>query len=270
MDAVRKLKEIKTTSKDGTNIIVPFLDIFSSFVAGSELRYAEQRNELLGIINTKDKKISELNETIAIQKKHIEKVEEALDEQCQYTRRESLVFSGNLVPVVKDGEDCINEVTQLIQQTLEDDLQVTPADISIAHRLGKKPNAPTLDRRSIIVRFCRRKTKYSVLNAVRTIKPPNLYINESLTPTRMKITRALRNAKAQFPRTVAGYRTSDGSITALIKSPNGNGSGSGISRLKMDSMAKLEKFFQDNFRKSVEHFLQPRERSGSGTAPQED
>ena len=260
ISAVQNLKSVKTTTKDGSNILMPFLDIFESFLNGIEQRFAEQKNEFLELAKAKDSRIQELNETIAKQKNDINSVEDELDRQCQYTRRETLVFSGDSIPAGENGEDCATEICELVNQKLGEDMQLTPASISIAHRLGKKPVAPSPDRRSIIVRFCRRKTKYSILNAARTIKPENLYINESLTPTRQKITHALRRAKVLNPRILAGYRTSDGSITALIKPPNPDAP---ISHVNVDTMAKLEKFCQDNFNRPAAYFLKPRPATGT-------
>ena len=104
---------------------------------------------------------------------------------------------------------------------------VAPTDVSIAHRLGPKPTG-SVDRRSIIVRFCRRKLKYTILNKARTTKPAGLFVNESLTPTRQKITSAIRRAKREHPDVISGYETIDGNIYLYVKPPNPDAAGAKI------------------------------------------
>ena len=261
--AVNDLKSIKTTTKDGTNILMPLLDVFDSFLNGFEQCLADQKSEFQEVIKAKDCKIEELNLIASEQKEHINRLTDEIDSQNQYTRRETLILSGDSIPTVKKDESCIVEVCKLVANNLGEDLNVTPETISIAHRLGNKPSAHLPDRRSIIVRFCRRKIKYDILNAAKSKKPANLFVNESLTPTRQKITRALRRVKALHPNTLAGYQTSDGSITALVKPPSPDGR---LSRVNMDTMSKLEKFCQDKFHLPVAHFLQPRQARHTGTS----
>ena len=132
-----------------------------------------------------------------------------------------------------------------------------PAEISIAHRLGSKPTSGT-DKRSIIARFCRRKSKYDVLNAARKNKPTDLYVAESLTPTKQKITQALHKAKKMFPAKISGYTTIDGTVYAWIAPPNPSAPGAQNSRVKVNNMDRLEKLFQDILNLPVAHFLHKR------------
>ena len=67
---------------------------------------------------------------------------------------------------------------------INNDLKLTgikSGDISVVHRMGKKTGTNGEDKRSIIVKFCRRQTKVDVIKASRTMKVPGLYVKESLS-----------------------------------------------------------------------------------------
>ena len=151
----------------------------------------------------KNHEITLLKADITAKINQISKMEAKLDEQDQYVRRESLIFSGESVPAWKQTEDCTDIITNLVGDKLGADISITSKDVSVAHRLGPKP-ARTPDRRSIIIRFCRRNLKYEILNKARSSKPSGLFINESLTPTRQKVTSAIRKAKREFPDVISG------------------------------------------------------------------
>ena len=57
-------------------------------------------------------------------------------------------------------------------------------DISVALRVGAKRNTQGLDKRSIVVKLCRRDTKFDLMKACKAVNPKNIYINESLTRLR--------------------------------------------------------------------------------------
>ena len=94
-------------------------------------------------------------------------------------------------------------------------MNVNPADISIAHRIGRKPNGR--DRRHIIFKLCRRDLVGDIFEACKATKPP-FYINTSLTPLRNKILYGLRLLKRKFPTVVKGCRsTPTGEVTVFIR-----------------------------------------------------
>ena len=138
---------------------------------------------------SKDATIIALKSEVTAHKKTITELEDRLDAEDQYIRRESLLFSGDLVPTWKEGEDCIAEVCKLVSK-IPGVQSVQPGDISISHRMGPKP-ASGIDRRSIVARFVRRSVKYSILNGARRGKPQGIYVNESLTIVRQNITKTL-------------------------------------------------------------------------------
>ena len=165
------------------------------------------------------------------------------------------MFSGDCIPAHTQSEDCTNIIRKIVHDKLGTEISITPMDVSIAHRLGPKPNS-TVDKRSIIVRFCRRKLKYEVLNKARRSKPTGLFVNESLTPTRQKITSAIRKAKKEYPGIISGYETIDGNIHMYVKPPNPAAAGAKNSRIAMNTLKKLDEFCRKSFKKPVTHFLE--------------
>ena len=253
LDKFSELKDVSPTSNDGKKIVAPFLELFSSFLAALDNKFESFKKEMSSKSQVKDEKIKELESIIVAQRAHISTLETKLEDQCQYTRRESIVLSGKNVPAHRNNEDCIQIACDLIANKIDPNLQIVPACISIAHRLGNKPTSGE-DHRSIIVRFCRRKLKYDILNKAKQSKPQGLFVSESLTPTKQKLVRIIRNAKHAHPDLISGYSTSDGSIYMWVKPPNADAPGARNSRMIIDSLAKLDKFCLENFQVPAAHF----------------
>ena len=138
--------------------------------------------------------------------KRIDHLEEKIDEQENYQRRETLVMSGSL-PAFTDRE---NTSAIVIEKLTQLGLAVKNDDVSISHRLGKKPTGE--DKRSIIFKLCRREMKAQIIEICKRKRPENLYINESVSPTRSSIMYALRKARQEFPTKFGTCRTEEGNI----------------------------------------------------------
>ena len=257
-DQLEALQKVSTSTKDGKQIITPFLGIFQEFLQSLTDKFEAFKSEMLAITRAKDDKIRALQTECKDKESELVNLRNQLDSQDQYVRRESLIFSGDCVPNWKRDENCVDVICKLIPDKLGADLTVTPADISVAHRLGPKPRTSQPDRRSIIARFCRRSLKYSILNKSRKDKPRELYVNESLTPTRLKIVKSLKKAKQDHPSIVSGFQTIDGSIYAWIKPPNPEAEGARCSRTTINTLEALEEFCQKNFRKPASDYLPSR------------
>ena len=255
---LQEIKVLKPNSKDGQNIMAPFLEIFQCFLGSLEDKFESFKREMIEMNRAKDKQIDMLQTDLHLQKKENAKLQNKLDDLAQYSRRESLVVSGDSVPLFGQQEDCIQIVCTIISGKLGNGTKITPADVSIAHRLGPKPSSG-VDRRSIIVRFIQRKLSYDILNAARKKKVPQLYVSESLTPNRQAISRALRKAKRDFPNKISGFTTIDGSIFVWVKPPRPDAEGARNSRVNINTLDKLEEFCQKNFGQPASNFLPERE-----------
>ena len=114
--------------------------------------------------------------------------------------------------------------------------------MSAAHRSGAKPRAQKPDRRNIVVKLCRRELKRELLYASISVRPPDIYINESLTPLRSNLLCALRRAKRRFPERISACNSIEGRVYVWVPpSSAGDGDGRDI-RLNIDTSDKLMDF----------------------------
>ena len=134
--------------------------------------------------------------------------------------------------------------------------EVEASEISTAHRLGKKPASQQPDKRSIIVKFCRRDTKNDVYRSSRNqARPSQLFINESLSPSRRKIYNALREMKRSNPNLVNGCSTFDGKIYAYTKIHSTNSQPQRDRRHLISDFDGLKKFCHEYVKKPIDSFL---------------
>ena len=100
------------------------------------------------------------NEVTAL-RKYVVALEDRLEEAEAYERRDTIVLSGTELPAATDGENTANTVCSLMKEKVEIVIKKN-SDISVLHRLGKKPATQSQDKRSIIVKLCRRDTKHQL------------------------------------------------------------------------------------------------------------
>ena len=150
----------------------------------------------------------------------VSRLENSLDDEDAYVRRETIIFNGSAIPPSTTGEICNHVIRKVIKDKLK--IQIQEADISVAHRAGKKPSTQGPDRRGIQVRFCRRDVKRQIMMTKRDNSDANntLFSNESLTPKRRSILYTLRQMKKKFPALIKGCTSQDGRIYAFTPSPS--------------------------------------------------
>ena len=152
--------------------------------------------------------------------KRLDNLEQQIDNNSAYERRDTLVISGN-IPASRPNENCIEIVRNIIKDQTRVIIDVN--DISTAHRLGRRPDNGQEDKRSIIFKLCRRNTKREIIQACKTSKP-NFYVNEHLTPTRNTVMFALRKARQINPSKIGVARAHEGNVTVLIPSAGSSSS----------------------------------------------
>ena len=244
-----------TESKSPTikNIIPAICEVFKSFQFNLNNIVENMQKDFVSVVEQQDAKINELRAEITVMKKQISSLEEKIDDNEAYERRDSLVLSGNAIPPCNNNEDCMEVVKEVVSKHLRYIIQ--PTDISVVHRLGKKPISQKPDRRNIIIKFCRRNTKMDLLAAARKMKPQDVFLNESLTPQRQNISYALRKAKREFPSIISGTSTIDGRVFVWVKPPNPELPGARDSRMSINCYSSLENFCKNFLRKSMNHFI---------------
>ena len=165
-------------------------------------------SDLQSSVDNKDKELKKMRDRLNV-------LEDQVDSNSAYERRDCLIVSGG-VPEVTEGENCSKIITQLIREKLR--IQMKPDDITSAHRIGRKPINQASDRRSIIIKLCRRDMKKDILAACRQLRPP-FYVNESLTPTRSQVMFVLRKARGDHSDKFRTPRSYDGNVNAYVPMP---------------------------------------------------
>ena len=156
-----------------------------------------------------------LQNELAVTKVRLSKLEERIEQNDLYERRDTLVFSGSKIPGIPTslGSTAVENILQVTRNLIRENLKISVPEneISTAHRIvSKNPN-----QRSIIVKFCRRDRKIEILTAARQSKVQQFFVNEHLTATQKAIGFVLRKAKREFPDVVSGSTTFVGIIRLL-------------------------------------------------------
>ena len=201
------------------------------------------QDELFGMLEEKDQRIRSLEGEVDALKCAVARLEERVDDGDAYERRDTVVFSGEAVPAASDGENCGQLACNMLRNALN--MEVSPSAISVAHRIGSKPVTQGPDKRSIIVKLCRREMKRDILEGCRRVKPQNLYINESLTPVRSTIMYVMRKARRQFPDRISGCNSIDGKVFVWVKPPNPSAPQPRNTRTSVNTYQQLQKFCSD-------------------------
>ena len=138
----------------------------------------------------KEKEIKDLKEKVLILSNEKKDLEQIIDRQEQYSRRNCILIHG-----VKEeqNEDTDNVVVKLIKDSLEEDVDLTELDRS--HRIGKKKSNGKA--RSIIVKFARYNVRRKVFYNKKKLKGKNISITESLTKFLME---KLQEARELYDR----------------------------------------------------------------------
>lgn len=175
-------------------------------------------NEIKNIIQQRDNTIDNLEQEIRNLKKDNLELRDRLDEVETYQRRNTLIITGDKTPIYAEGENVVNVALNVIREQLK--IKLSPDDISVAHRLGRKPVSQMADKRSILIKLNKHEKKEDLIQACRTVKPPQFFMNENLTPQRANILYVLRKAKKIFPEKVDGSGSHNGRVYVWIKAPN--------------------------------------------------
>ena len=163
--------------------------------------------------------------------------------------RDTLVISGNMIPVKQSTENTTDIACDLLKTHLN--TIVHPQEISVSHRLATKRT----ERAPIIVKFCRRNLKHDIVMSARKNKPTNIYFNECLTPLQKTISYVLRRAKKDFPSIISGTTTFDGRNYVWVKPPNPNAPGAKDTRILISTHTKLEEFCTRTVNKPLNDYI---------------
>ena len=253
MESLNALSDYQPKSVDGKVIVPAILSIFESFQFKFETMFSDMRVEFLNVCAERDVKIDKMNTEIFQLKKKVDVLEQRIEQNDSYERRDSVIISGKAVPPVQRDENCLDLTCQLVKEKLN--VIISPSDISIAHRLGEKKATQGPDQRDIIIKFCRRNTKLDLVTASRKKKSPNFFINESLTPQGQTIAYILRKAKREFPNIVSGSTSLDGRNFVWVMPPNPTAQGAKSVRIAITTHDRLVEFCTKTLGKPLSHFV---------------
>lgn len=136
----------------------------------------------------------------------------------QYTRRENIrIFHLSTAEDRTLSEGVIELLNDMFHQVDKDSppCVVTSSDISVCHRVGKKPEVGASDNRPIIVRFVSRQTVFNIMKHKKVLKDmakykahgKSVFIAEDLTQLRLKLKDYIRERDG-----VSRVHTMDGNI----------------------------------------------------------
>lgn len=175
----------------------------------------ERFDEIKATIKRKDEKIDELEDIVSSMRIEIDKLHVKLEDVETESRATSVIISGNSMPSESQGENCINTACEVIKRELK--YELSPDVVSNGHRIGRRSEDRTSDKRAILLKLKNQDDKRDLLVACKTSKPPNLFINESLVPRRSHVLYLLRQAKRRFPK-IAACGSHNGRVFVYLKS----------------------------------------------------
>ena len=187
------------------------------------------------LVQAKDADIAALNAKVESLETKVLKLEEKVDDTDAYERRDTVVLSGDALPVAQPNENCSRIVCEQIRQNLH--INLSPNDVSVCHRLGSTSSGGS---RTMIVKFCRRDLKREVLKGGRTVRPNGFYVNEHLTPRRSSILFALRKMKKDTETRVKGCATIEGKVFVWVQTAPNATSTTRDTKIAVNTYAKLQ------------------------------
>ena len=126
-----------------------------------------------------EKKIEELNETASKMNERIEELENNIDRQEQYSRRNCLLIHG----IAENKEENTDQqAIDFINENLE--MKIDEIDIDRSHRIGRYDKTKKKPR-PIIVKFVRYNVRGGVFREKRKLKGTGKTITKSLTTKRI-------------------------------------------------------------------------------------
>lgn len=200
-------EDLKGLSEEGRTIVTLLSNKLDKIVS-----------EFTEMISNKDARINKLEGELTEMKQNMGELIERVDHMEARERKDIIVISGDGICALSTEENTAHRACEIIKNKLNYNISIDA--ITSAHRAGQKLPTQGADNRNIIVKLGRPGAAGDILRASRTIRPPNFYVNESLTPLRSKVLYSLRRIKKQHPETLAACGSHDGKVYAWVKSSN--------------------------------------------------
>ena len=85
-------------------------------------QFKDLRNDFKNNLEAKDKEIEILQQDLQDVRRTVRKLEDSIDDQNAYERRDTIIISGSHIPKATTGENCSDIVRQLIKEKLKIEL----------------------------------------------------------------------------------------------------------------------------------------------------
>ena len=210
---------------------------------------------------------SELVPEIGPENQELQSLKDSLDDTNQYARRGAFTLSGkdNEIPIFSEDENSKAIVIDKI--LMHTGVRLNETDISIAHRLGRKPESPDSDRRGIRFRLVRRDLGPRIVAACKEKRPP-VFVNPSITPLRAKIFHELRKLKSDHQIIKSCRATLNGDIEAYCSNSDGNSRNfANLKRHVINTKKQLQKFATDTLQIPASSIFIPTASRSTGHPP---
>ena len=158
--------------------------------------------------------ISDLKDDISTLQKEVDSLKVEIDNINQYEDGNGLVISGDIIPHSTPTENCKEIVLNLFWHHLN--INLGDDEISIAYRIGEKPNN-AIDNRKIFIKPTKKELARRIFQASCEFNPP-FYVNYYLIYTRRKIAYIIRQLKMNYPKKIIGYHSYDNETCILYNS----------------------------------------------------
>ena len=266
-----QLSSIKTSLSPNNQQLVPTLiklfgDLHGKMLTAFETKLDDAvsriNEKFAGIIGEKDAKINELLATNSDLRDQIANLDETLDAQNAYSRKDTVIISGALPEFVPD--ESTHTVVRELLATKFPSITLEEKDISVAHRLQpKKPRADgSTPPPNIVLKLVRRSMKLQLIKASRDQHkdaPNKTFINESLTRQRTSVLQKLVKLKKEH-KVVKGVTSIEGEVYAFLEHPAvaGGATAGGRhrdTRHRVNTQAQLQKFCIEHLKKPLDEYF---------------
>ena len=269
-----ELQALKTSLPKNSQELIPvlmqlFADFHEKIVAEMTAKFSDKissnKKAYDDAIKAKDKENASLKSTCKELEDRCQHLEDKLDASEAYSRKDSIIISGD-VPAATVDENLKKITVELLNSKLPNS-KVELQDISICHRLQTKvpPPGKTANPPNIYVKLVRRDVKQALVLSSKkqpreTIK--KIYVNESLTAARSKVLHTLVDLKKKHP-SIKGVTSMDGDIYAYTARPNASAEKSSNDRRglpdlrhRINNQRELQKFCDVHLCRTLESLLE--------------
>lgn len=198
----------------------------------------EKLEEMMGLLAERDVKIEKLEGKVVAMESVIADLKVRVDDAEAENRSSSIIISGDSLPVYSPNENSIQVACEVLKRDLK--YEISRSNIISGFRIGKKVGSQAASMKSILLKLSSRETKQDILTACKTVKPRDLFINESLIPRRAHVLYLLRRAKKEHNK-VSGCGSSDGRVFVYLRSTTPDARGR---RMIINSVEELDQWAQ--------------------------